>query len=181
VRFVLLVDNNILSALAKINKLDYLKAISGRVCTTSSVIAELNKAHALGYSFVGKINRIKEYRGGWLKIVSPTIKEISKAESITDKSLSYTDAECIAIAKNRNFIFLTDDRYAAKIALKENVRVWDLVLFLAICIKKGIINSKEELNVVLSELAKKDNYRFTSKDETFLFRLLEKNTSKKKR
>jgi predicted nucleic acid-binding protein len=126
------------------------------------------------------INRIKEYRGGWLKIVSPTIKEISKAESIINRSLSYTDAERIAIAKNRNFIFLTDDKYAAKIALKENVRVWDLMLFLAICIKKDLISSKEELNVLLSELAKKDNYRFASEDEIFLYKLFEKKNSKEK-
>ena len=46
---MLLVDNNILSALAKIDRLDYLKAVSEKVYTTSSVIAELNKARALGY------------------------------------------------------------------------------------------------------------------------------------
>ena len=95
-----------------------------------------------------------------------------------DKSLSYTDAECIAVAKNRNFILLTDDKYAAKIALKEGVRVWDLTLFLAICIKKRIISSKKELSALLLELAEKDNYKFASEDERFLYTLFKKKKNK---
>jgi predicted nucleic acid-binding protein len=72
---MVLVDNNILSALAKIEQLDLLADLFNPVRTPSSVVDELNRAEAAGYSFVDRIDDVKAYDSGWLHIVTPTDTE----------------------------------------------------------------------------------------------------------
>lgn len=163
------VDNNILSALAKIERLALLPSIFEAVGTPVAVIDELHRAEVAGYEFVERINARKSYNDGWLEIISPTDAELRLAEDIRDHALSTTDARCIAVASERDRPLLTDDGHVATIGQQRGVAVWDLVLLLKTAIRAEHIESANELSRVMEDLRYTDGYRFTSEDEETLF------------
>lgn len=166
---MVVVDNNILSALAKIERLHYLPDVFAEVSAPVSVFEELAKTETAATSFVDDIEAVKTYNGGWLEIISPTETELHVASTIRDHALSTTDAQCIAVAKHRNDRLLTDDAHVGTIARRESVEVWDLVLLLTACIRSGILSSPDELRRVVDELEAKDNYHFVDEDQEALF------------
>lgn len=85
-----LVDNNILSSLAKIERLELLPALFEQVGTVPSVLDELHRDEVAGYRFVERIDTTKSYRGGWLQVYSLTEVEVQLADEIVDASLSFT-------------------------------------------------------------------------------------------
>lgn len=166
---MVLVDNNILSALAKVEKLHFLEKNFEEVITLPSVLKEVNRDAVKGYKFVEKINEIKSYRGGWLEIISPHNRELKEAEDILRPNISLVDAECIAVAKNRDKRFLTDDKNAGEIASNNNIEVWDFKLFVEACIKNDLLKSADELDQFLEDLERRDYYKFSNKDRNDLF------------
>jgi predicted nucleic acid-binding protein len=166
---MVLVDNNILSALAKIEQLDLLADLFNPVRTPSSVVDELNRAEAAGYSFVDRIDDVKAYDSGWLHIVTPTDTERRVADDIQDHALSTTDAHCIAIAANRGWRLLTDDAHVGTIADQRDVSVWDLPLFFQAAIRYDYIETDEDLSRILASLRTKDGYRFAESDLETLY------------
>jgi predicted nucleic acid-binding protein len=164
-----LVDNNVLSSLAKIDRLALLDAVFDQVSTSVSVLDELHSDAVSGYSFVDRIDEVKQYEGGWLRVVSPTDAGIQLTAEILDPSLSYTDAELIAIAENRTKRLLTDDKHVGEVASTRGVDTWDLTLFLRAACKVEAIETQEQLQSVLSDLRQKDFYEFSDEDEQYLF------------
>ncbi|WP_199897076.1 hypothetical protein [Halarchaeum acidiphilum] len=168
----MLVDNNILSSLAKIERLELLPALFEQVGTVPSVLDELHRDEVAGYRFVERIDAIKSYRGGWLQVYSPTEAEVQLADETVDASLSFTDAECIAVAATRDERLLTDDGHAAEMASQQAVEVWDLKLLLEATLVKGHIESENELEAVIDALRERDGYRFSNQDRADLFERL---------
>lgn len=164
-----LIDNNVLSALAKIERLDLLLAVFDSVATPSAVVDELNQAEAAGYEFVDRIDEVKTYNDGWLDVVSPSQTELSLADEIHDHALSATDTHCIAIADNRGERLVTDDAHVGTIARQHDIEVWDLVTLIRGGIRASEVESAEELETLLDDLQREDNYRFTESDRRFLF------------
>ena len=81
--------------------------------------------------------------------------------------------ECIAIAKMRREILLSDDKYLVKIAIKEGVEhVYDILTFLEACIAKRMIQ-KVELIELISLLKSRDSYKFSKADKEALFSYFE--------
>lgn len=167
------VDNNILSALAKIENLDLLPSLFETVGTPVAVVDELNRAEAAGYEFVNRIETAKSYNDGWLEIIAPTEAELALAAKIRDHALSMTDARCIAVASERDRRLLTDDAHVGTIGQQQGVEVWDLVLLLEAGVQVGYIESVDALSQVINELRRNDGYRFASEDEERLFALFE--------
>lgn len=118
---MILVDNNVLSSLAKIDRLDLLSTHFDTVATTTGVVEERNRDAVSGYDFVDRIDRVKRYHGGWLCVFSPTEVELRRAEELLDETLSFTDAECIAIARTRELALLTDDNHVGEMAAQHDV------------------------------------------------------------
>lgn len=166
---MVVVDNNILSSLAKIERLELLNQVFDQVSTTPSVIEELHRGGVSGYDFVERIDAVKSYNDGWLHIDSLTEDELSQAEDTVDGSLSMTDAECITVAENRGKKLLTDDRHVGEIASQKGVEIWDLKLFLEACIHKELIETEEQLTALVDRLESEDNYRFSEQDYEDLF------------
>jgi len=159
--------------LAKIDRLDWLPQVFDTVTTTPSVLDELHRDEVSGYTFVSRIDAVKSYNDGWLRVVAPTEEELERTESILDGSLSFTDAECIAVAENRDTQLLTDDGHVGEIASQNGIDVWDLLLFLEACIHRNLIETEGELDTVLEDLRKKDFYRFSADDRDRLYRRIE--------
>jgi predicted nucleic acid-binding protein len=106
-----LVDNNILSSLVNIDRLDLLPSVFETVETPPSVIDELDRAEVAGYDFVSRIDAVKSYNDGWLEITAPTGAELKLADDIVDHALSSTDARCLAIASQLDARLVTDDAH----------------------------------------------------------------------
>ena len=164
-----IVDNNVLSALAKIERLALLPAVFENVGTTTSVVAELDRAEATGYEFVTRIDAVKSYNDGWLEVCSPTESELELADEIRDHALSATDAQCLAIASRRDRRLVTDDAHVGTIGRQREVNVWDLPLCLTAAIRIGAIGSVDELSEIVESLRREDGYRFSTADEEALF------------
>ncbi|MDL0141613.1 hypothetical protein [Halobacterium salinarum] len=78
------VDNNILSSLAKIDRLTLLPSVFKTVETIPSVVNELDRAKVDGYDFVTRIDAVKSYNNGWLEITAPTESELERADDLRD-------------------------------------------------------------------------------------------------
>ena len=101
-------------------------------------------------------------------------KELQYAHKLkSEYGLSIADSECIAVAKKRKMLLLSDDKYLGKMAINEEIEyVFDFVTFLEACIVKGIIQ-KEELIEIVSLLKKRDFYEFSEDDRMELFSYFE--------
>jgi predicted nucleic acid-binding protein len=166
---MVLADNNILSSFAKIDRLDLLNQLFEDVSTTPSVLDELHKDAVAGFTFVERVDAIKSYKGGWLQIISPSEREIELTDEILDASLSYTDAECIAVSESRGEPLVTDDGHAGEIATQRGVEVWDLKLLIAALLKRGLIQDESELDEFIVDLREQDSYRFSKQDRDHLY------------
>lgn len=164
-----IVDNNVLSAVAKIERLALFPAVFDSVATPPAVVAELDRAKTAGYEFVDRVDFIKSYNNGWLNIVSPTQSELRLADEIRDHALSTTDAQCIAIAQHRTRRLVTDDAHVGTIASQRDVDVWDLTLFLEAAIEVDEIETADDISKVIDDLRRNDGYRFAAADEDYLF------------
>lgn len=158
-----------MSSFAKIDQLDRLNQLFEEVITTPAVLDELHMDDVAGFTFVERIDAIKSYKGGWLQVASPSEREIELTDEILDDSLSYTDAECIAVAEARDESLVTDDGHAGEIASQRGVDVWDLKLLIAALLKRELIRDKSELDEFIVELRERDNYRFSNQDRDYLY------------
>lgn len=161
---MVIVDNNVLSSLAKIDRLALLPEVFDEVATVSSVFDELHRDEVAGYEFVERIDDVKGYRGGWLQVRSMTEPELQSVDEIVDSSLAFTDAECIAVASHREDRLLTDDGHAGEMASQRGIEVWDLKLLLEATIVEGVVESEAEIETIIDELREKDGYRFSDDD-----------------
>ncbi|AIG98413.1 putative nucleic acid-binding protein [Archaeoglobus fulgidus DSM 8774] len=144
---MVLVDNTVLSNFAKVNRLDLLKRAFERVYVTEQVL--------------------KEFRMGVKRGVLPNIsldfevlklrEEETELYNSLRVKLGKGEASCLAIAKNCNMKFLTDDSDARKVANILGVPVSGTIGVLVRCIEKNII-SKEEGNQILKEMIAKGFY-----------------------
>ena len=168
-----LVDNNVLSSLAKIDRLELLPSVFETVETPSSVVDELDRAEVDGYEFVTRVDAVKSYNDGWLEIVTPTGVELELADELGDHALSSTDARCLAIASRRDARLVTDDAHVGTRGQQLGVEVWDLVLLLQAAIHCDVIATTEELSRLVEELRERDGYRFSEDDRDSLFETIE--------
>lgn len=162
-----IVDNNILSSLAKIQRLHLLDDLFSEVSTIPSVIEELHHDQTTGAGFVQRIDAHKQYNDGWLQIPPLQPKTLALAEAIVDHSLSLTDAECIAVAEHRNELLLTDDAHVGETAAQRDIRVWDLKIFLQACRQHTLVD-EAEISEMITQLENKDGYLFSKNDRNDL-------------
>lgn len=167
------VDNNILSALAKIEQLELLPAVFDTIGTPVAVLDELHRADVAGYEFVDRIEPTKSYNSGWLEVISLTETELQLAVDIRDHALSTTDARCISVAQSRDHRLLTDDAHVGTIGQQREVAVWDLVLLLEAAVRVEYIESVGEMRTIVEDLRENDGYQFADEDKKILFSLFE--------
>lgn len=175
------VDNCILSSLAKINRLDLLTRFFDNIETPFSVLRELGEEEIRGFEFVQIIEGIVAFseeelsEKKWLLITPLNEIEIRISTEIKSQmNVSGIDADCIAIAENRNKILLTDDRYTGEIAERRAIKVFDLKTFLEACIMAGLIKTSDEIRQIISDLRKRDFYEFSDEDKTNILSFFEK-------
>lgn len=176
---MVVVDNNILSSLAKVDRLELLKKFFDEVKTTPEVVEEFRNEKIEGYKFVERIDEVKTFEKAteekWLSVSSLTDEENKEKERTlnADRSIGVADAECFVAAKKENEILLTDDRYLGEKAMSEGIEACDLETFLEACVGEEIINDSSDLRNMLKQLEERDYYSFSAGFKDKLFSMLE--------
>lgn len=172
---MILVDTCILSSLAKINRLDLLDILFKKhdCYITPTILKELDANRVAGFGFVERIWQLISFKDAKNKvcILLPESKEFELSYMLRGQyKLSFTDCECIVLAKSRNAILLTDDTYLGRVAAGEGVKnVYDLKNVLEANMIEGVIKNMGELEDIISNLRKMDNYLFSEDDLMELF------------
>lgn len=110
-----ILDTTLLSNFAHIQHPDLLQAALGsNVVTTATVLAELRAGVTLGW--------VPRCDWSWLTVVALNDEEHAQAAHYT-AILDAGEAECLAMAKKRAWVFASDDLAARRLAQQEGVAV----------------------------------------------------------
>ena len=144
----ILLDNTVLSNFALVKQTDLVLQLWPDCTTTADAWREYQAGVALGYL----------PKETWTAI--PQIKLNETEDKIAQqfvKALGAGERTCIAVAKNRGGLFVTDDRKARQVALEMGVKVTGTLGILIVAVERKIIPIGDA-NHLLSQMIK-DGYR----------------------
>jgi predicted nucleic acid-binding protein len=155
-----ILDCDIASCLAKINRIDLLGAAfpDFEVYITESVSIELLRASQTGFSFPDRIFKS-------IPVISLNQDErIMLQEIPRNRSIHFGEAEGLIISKNRNTIFLTNDSRAVRYCRDNDIKVLDLRDLLLILFKRRAL-TREEIKYLIRDIEDRDNIIIKYKSE----------------
>lgn len=104
---VAIVDNTVLSNFAHVSKPELLQAAFDELVIPPAVREELTEGEHSG--------QVPTVDWNWMAVIELTPDEKLRATQL-EEVLDFGEAECIAVAQARNWIVLTDDRDARRMA-----------------------------------------------------------------
>jgi predicted nucleic acid-binding protein len=155
----MLIDCDVASTLAKVDRIDILdKAFpDARFFITNSVYVELLRAKQAGYSFPDKVLEN-------LPVISMDADDLKAFQDISkDSSVHYGEAEGLSICREKDAIFLTNDRRAIRFAEKYRIRALDMKDLLTLLAFKRILRY-EEMKTLIRDIEARDNTCIRDKD-----------------
>jgi len=118
-------NTTILSNFAAIGSLDRLQELYGEIYLSTEVHQEIQRGLEEGYTFYSGIEEIlrptREH--GWLRLTSLSNEKEVLVFSNMPGQLHAGEASCLAIAQERSWLLLTDDKAARRCALDRNISV----------------------------------------------------------
>lgn len=150
-----ILNTTVLSNFVSVDALHLIKRLFGVIYTTHEVHEEILRGISRGYQYLEDVDREMSFdERGWLRVIA--ICSHTEHQSMNDllKRLGVGESSCIAIAKSRKMIFLSDDRTARRIAKKNGVLISGTIGILMRCVDKNIISFSEG-NVILAEMIRK--------------------------
>ncbi len=160
-----IVDTNILSTFAKIEKLELLFEIMDReeLYISTSVLHELDIAENIGYDFVQIIfDYIDEER---ISILSMDDEESDLFLDLPD-SFGRGERESVSISKSRDYIFVSNETRVKNYCDRNDIDIVDLPTLLRRAWKIGL-KEKETVKKIIEEIENKDDIIF--KDISIIF------------
>ena len=163
IRFI--VDSSTLSNFARAGYLNLLKTLfHAGLLTTSDVIEEIER----GSEKYPELRTVLNELNLWLKVVDELTEEeqsLIRSLRITHKEFEEgADSSLLAVAKERNLMLITDDKYLKKIAEQEGVKVVGTAEILEEAINKGLIRSVEELKQIAIDMEHLARFRLKDSD-----------------
>ena len=118
------VNNTVVSNFAYVDRMDLLQLLFGKVYLTPEVHEEVARGIASGHTFLTHAQQeIGPEDSHWLQLTTyQNQAEFDLYLSLCEQ-LDFGEASCLAIAKPRGWLFLTDDRAARRLASTLNVDV----------------------------------------------------------
>lgn len=135
-------NTTVLSNFASIDALDKLRELYGEVYLSTEVFKEIERGLEEGYTFYAGIERVlyPVREGGWLRLTSlASDKEIELFSRMPGR-LHAGEASCLAIAQQRGWLLLTDDKAARRHAENQKVVVSGTLGCLILGIERGLWN-----------------------------------------
>jgi predicted nucleic acid-binding protein len=148
----ILVDCDIASCLAKINRVDLLRLAfsEDEIFITESVSSELQRAKQAGFSFPDRVF-------GSIPVISVNQEERKILNEMPlNRSIHFGEAEGLVICRNRDGIFLTNDSRVIQYCRDNDLKVLDLKdILLLLSIRKAVMPS--EMRKIIHDIETKDN------------------------
>ncbi len=157
----IILDCDIVSTLAKIDRIELLLGLfkNNRLVIPNAVYVELLEAEKMGFSFPRKVFNSK------IELATMSQRELGDFEKTAKNPKIHSgEAEGISIARNRQGVFLTNDKVAVKFCEQEDIAVLDLKDMLKLVARKRIVNETEMMQII-KDLEIKDNTVIVEIDE----------------
>jgi len=146
---MIVVDTTVLSNLARANRINLLEKLHGQIVIPSQVHEEILKGIAAGYDFLEGADKIVE--ADWVKLAAlENERERTLFRNLLD-IVGYGEAAGIAIAKERDLLFFSDDRKARRVAQDQRVKISGTLGMLELLVEEGKL-SIGEADGVLSKM-----------------------------
>lgn len=162
---MVVVDNNILSSLAKVDRLELLSALFDTIYTTPEVMHEFRDERVAGFPFAERIEEIhthgKPSEGRWLAVAIPNDRERDRAEALLEEGIAPADSECLSLAEERGLTLITDDQHLGRVSRDVGVEVVDLETLILAAGYQGIFEDVAEGQSLLEALRERDFYVFS--------------------
>jgi len=140
-------DTDILSTFAKINRLDLIKKLFGKIYITPMIKEELLAPLEYGYKFPLQILNDST-------VIMPTEGDLRLYANLRTK-LGKGESEAISIARGRKLSFVTNDKVAQEIAKGNGVNIISMQAILKASLENHFL-SKVELFEVIKDMGFKD-------------------------
>ena len=148
-----LANTTVLSNFAAVGRLDLLKQLHGRLHILNEVWSEILDGLEEGYEFYtgieGQLHPLAE--AGWIERGSMGDEEEFRLFQSLPRRLHHGEASCLAIARHRNWAFLSDDKLARKLARSLGIVVSGALGVLAQAVKRQLL-TVEEADGLLSDM-----------------------------
>jgi predicted nucleic acid-binding protein len=160
---MILVDTNILSTLAKVGKLDLLSQLfpQDEIGLVPAVYEEVHTGVEKGYSTLQSILAL--VKQGRVHLV-PLSEEELVIKTNLPRSFDEGEREIGAVAKQRQWPVLTNEKLVKNWCQRERIPCVDLPTFLRALWQAGIM-MKEEVAVLINEIENKDRVVFKNKEQ----------------
>ena len=138
---MIVVDTTVLSNLARANRTNLLEKLHVQIAIPSQVHEEILKGIAARYDFLEEADMIVE--ADWVKlVVLENESERTFFRNLLDV-VGYGEAAGIAIAKERNLVFFSDDRKARRVAQDHGVEISGTLGMLELLVEEGKLSIGE--------------------------------------
>ena len=160
---MILIDTNILSTFAKIDRLDLLEEVFKEMHISPNVLDEVKRAEELGYSHAEKI--LELIRKGKIQISCPREDEIEFIDKIPS-SFGRGERDCVAMALKRDALIVTNEGKVLNYCKQNGI---DHVRLNTILRKLWIdeIIEQEDVRDLIHEIEEKDSLVVTDKESIF--------------
>ncbi len=159
---MIVLDTDILSCFSKIRKFDLLE----KLFKAPRVYEEILRAKERGYDFVDYAIKLIDDEKIRIATLNETEVRIVK-ELAKKRKLGFGEIEAMALAKNRGWILLSNDKVVEKVAREISIDVFNIKDLLSAMIEVGIIRNEVELKDIIEEIETKD--RITIRNRDYLF------------
>ncbi len=118
-------NTTVLSNFAAIDALDRLRELYGELYLSTEVYEEIQQGLEEGYVFYSGIEEILSpmRKDGWLRLTGLSNEQEILVSSSMPRQIHAGEASCLAIAGQRNWLLLTDDKAARRYAADRNIAV----------------------------------------------------------
>jgi len=136
------VNATVLSNLARVDRIRILKELFGRIVVPMQVYEEILRGIEAGYTFLKTVDEVAE-KEDWINLEPLRGKREGKLFKGLLEAVGYGEAAGIAIAKERDLLFSSDDKIARKTAKEHGVEVSGTLGILQIAIEEGKLSTEE--------------------------------------
>ncbi len=154
-----IINTTVISNFASIGQIDLLRQLFGNLSISLEVYEEVEIGLAEGYEFYKGVREIiKPFaESGWVELVTLNGELELRLFADSPAKLHKGEASSIAIAKSRDWLFLSDDAAARNYAASLNVPVPGTLGCLALSAERNLV-SLEQANEWLQRLIENGYY-----------------------
>jgi len=148
-------NTTVISNFASIGQLDVLRQLFGSLAISIEVYHEIEVGLEEGYRFYEGIDQVMSpfSDSGWIELTSMVDDQELRSFHEMPARLHRGESSCLAIARHRNWLLLTDDRDARREAMRQSIRVSGSIGCLVLAVDHGIC-SLSQANIWLDEMIK---------------------------